>query len=173
MDTRGAGGHRQLRFPKFAHARLSRASEVHQRNFWIFPIFKCEKRLRTTCHRFLQSFAFPDKAVQFQLSRGKQAARLSGWSIALFSQHNERCERQYRNEPPPAFSLLRQGSPSFKSRHSLSYSNHFQDHGRYTYTCTYNCTYTNIYIYIHINIFVYVHISQNLEILTRPKHLLN
>ena len=47
---------------------LSRASEVHQRNFWIFPIFKFENRLRTTCPRFLQSFALPDKAVQFQQS---------------------------------------------------------------------------------------------------------
>ena len=64
----GAGGHRQFCLPKFAHVRLSRASEVHERNFWIFPIFKCENRSRTTCPRILQSFAFPDKAVQFQLS---------------------------------------------------------------------------------------------------------
>ena len=48
MDTREAGGHRQFCLPKFAHVRLSRASEVHQRNFWIFPIFKCENRLGTT-----------------------------------------------------------------------------------------------------------------------------
>ena len=59
--------------------------------------------------------SFPGKDVQFQLSRGKQSARLFGWSIALFSKHNERCDRQYLHEPPPAFALLRQGSPSFKS----------------------------------------------------------
>ena len=110
----GAGGHRQFCLPKFAHVLLSRASEVHQRNFWIFPNFKFENRLRTTCPRFLRSFAFPDKAVQFQLSWGKQAARLFGWSIALFSKHNERCERQYRHERPTAFALLRQGSPIFQ-----------------------------------------------------------
>ena len=62
------GDHRQFCFPKFAHIGLSLASEVHQRNFWICPVFKCENRLRTTCPRFLQSFAFPDKAVQFQPS---------------------------------------------------------------------------------------------------------
>ena len=66
--TRRAGGHRQFCLPKFAHVWLSRASEVHQRNFWIFPIFMCENRLRRTCPQFLQSFASPDKAVQFQPS---------------------------------------------------------------------------------------------------------
>ena len=40
MDTRSAGGHRQFCSPKFAHVWLSRASQVHQRNFWIFLIFK-------------------------------------------------------------------------------------------------------------------------------------
>ena len=68
MDTREAGGHRQCCLPEFAHVWLSRASEVHQRNFWIFPIFKLKNRLRTTCPQFLQSFALPDKAVQFQPS---------------------------------------------------------------------------------------------------------
>ena len=50
------GCHRQFCLPKFCPRWLSRASEV-----------QCEKRLRTTCPRILQSFAFPDKAVQFQL----------------------------------------------------------------------------------------------------------
>ena len=35
----GAGGHRQFCLPEFAHVWLSRVSEVHHRNFWIFPIF--------------------------------------------------------------------------------------------------------------------------------------
>ena len=82
--------------------------------------------------------------------------------------HNERCERQYRHEPPPAFALLRQGSQSFKSRHSLSYSNHFQDHGIYTYTCTYKkgyaktytntCSYTFPYLYIYKYLCIKKHI---------------
>ena len=49
-DTRGAGVHRQFRLPEFAHVWLSRASEVHQRNFWIFPIFKFEKFTNTQTH---------------------------------------------------------------------------------------------------------------------------
>ena len=53
---------------KFAHVLLSRDSEVHQRNQWIFTIFKCENRSRATRCRFLQTFAVPDEAVQFQHS---------------------------------------------------------------------------------------------------------
>ena len=128
------GGHRQFCLPKFAHVRLSRASEVHRRSFWIFPIFKFENRSRTTCPRFLQSFA----------------------SRPFFSKHNERCERQYRHKPQLAFVLLRQGSPSFKSRHSLSYSNHFQHHGIYTYTCTYNHTYAYTYTNTYSKTFTYL-----------------
>ena len=145
IHTRRAGGHRQFCLPKFAHVWLSRASDVHQKK-----TLGSFNRLRTTRCRVLQSFAFPDKAVQFQLSWGKQAAVLFRWSIALFSKHNERCERQYRHEPPPAFAVLRQGSPSFKSWHSLSYSNHFQDHGIFSYTCTYKN---------HIHIRIRLHIS--------------
>ena len=51
-------GHRQFCLPKFAHIGLSRASEVHRRNFWIFPIFKFENRLRTTRARFLLIIRF-------------------------------------------------------------------------------------------------------------------
>ena len=39
IHTEGAGGHRQFCSPKFAHVWLSRDSEVHQRNQWIFTIF--------------------------------------------------------------------------------------------------------------------------------------
>ena len=61
MDTRGAGGgHRQFCAPKLAHVGLSRASEVHQRKRWILHIFSFENRSRTTCCRFLQSFASPE-----------------------------------------------------------------------------------------------------------------
>ena len=67
MDTRGAGViASSSAYQNLQTVWLSRASEVNQRNFWIFPIFKFENRLRTTCPRFLPSFALPDKAVQFQ-----------------------------------------------------------------------------------------------------------
>ena len=65
---RGAGGHRQFCLPEFAHVWLSRASEVHQRNPWIFTNFKFENRLRTTRSQVLQSFASPDEPVHFQQS---------------------------------------------------------------------------------------------------------
>ena len=39
-------------------------------NHWMLPMFKFEKRSRTACSRFLQSFALPDKAVKLQLLWG-------------------------------------------------------------------------------------------------------
>ena len=68
LDTRAAGGHRQFCSQAFGHMVLSRAAEVHPRNFWIFPIFEFENGSRTTCSRFLHSFALPDKAFQFRQS---------------------------------------------------------------------------------------------------------
>ena len=79
----GQGGHRQFCLPKFAHVGLSRASDVHRRNPWIFPIFKFEKRSRTTCSRFLQSFALPDEAVQFQQFLTETLAGVSNQMVRL------------------------------------------------------------------------------------------
>ena len=42
--------------------------EVHQKQPLDQTHLRFESRSRTTCHRFLQSFAFSDEAVQFQLS---------------------------------------------------------------------------------------------------------
>ena len=61
-------GHRQFCLPKFAHTGLSRDPEVHQKVTTGSYKFKFESRSSTTRARFLQSLAFPDKAVQFQLS---------------------------------------------------------------------------------------------------------
>ena len=62
--------------------------------------FQFEKRSRTTCSRLLQSFAFPDKIVQLQLSWGTlRRESATGWfglSLAPFSKHDERFARQYR-----------------------------------------------------------------------------
>ena len=66
--THGSRGSSSVLLTKLAHVKLSRASEVHQRNTWIFPVFKFEKKSRTTCSRFLQPFALPDEAVNLQLS---------------------------------------------------------------------------------------------------------
>ena len=93
----------------------------------------------------------------------------SGWSIALFSKHNLRCESQYRHKPPPAFALLRQGSPSFKSRHSFSYSNHFQHNGIHTFSRTYKNTHTYSYTFTYINfknICIYIYMCHHESIVT-------
>ena len=81
--------------------------------------------------------------------------------------HHERCERQYRHEPPPTCAL-RQGSPSFKSTHSLSYSKHFPDHGIFTCTCTHKNTYaytysnTCSYTFTDLYIYKYLHIYKDI-----------
>ena len=54
---------------------LSCVPWVHLSERWILPILKFESGSRTTCCRFLQSFALPDKIVQLQRSWGKQAER--------------------------------------------------------------------------------------------------
>ena len=54
------GGHRQFCLQRTAHG-------FTESDHWMLPMFKFEKRSRTTCSRFLQSFALPDKAVKQQL----------------------------------------------------------------------------------------------------------
>ena len=46
--------------PKFVHVGLLRASEVHQKQALDLTHFQFENRSRTTCCRFLQSFALPE-----------------------------------------------------------------------------------------------------------------
>ena len=59
---------------------LTCAREVHQRNPWMLPTLKFENRSRTTCSRFLQSFALPDKVVQLQFSSGTlRRESATGW----------------------------------------------------------------------------------------------
>ena len=105
----GRGGHRQFCPQKVAHVGLSLATEAQQSNHSILPIESLRIRSNTACSRFLQSFALPDKALQ----------------LTQKPEHNERFARQYRHEPPP----LKLRSPSFKSQHFFSYSNHFHDDG--------------------------------------------
>ena len=62
----GREGHRQFCLPKFAHKGSSHAPDIHRKNHRMLPMFKFENRSRTTCPRFLQSFALPDEAVQLQ-----------------------------------------------------------------------------------------------------------
>ena len=87
---------------------LSRASEVHQRNPWEFTHLKFENRSNTARSRFLQSSALPDKAVQFQLSWGKQwrepAVRWFGLSFASVP----KCKERFARHPSQAqFTILR------------------------------------------------------------------
>ena len=64
------GGHRQFCLPRTAHVGLSLGAKFTESNHWMLPMFKFEKRSRTTCSRFLQSFALPDKTVKQQLLWG-------------------------------------------------------------------------------------------------------
>ena len=65
------GGHRQLCLPKNCPRRaVTWPHRFTESNHWMLPMFKFEKRSRTTCSRFLQSFASPDEAVKVQLSWG-------------------------------------------------------------------------------------------------------
>ena len=54
-----------------AHAELSRDPDIHQKKPLYLTHLKFENRSRTTCSRFLRSFAVPDKAVALELSSGK------------------------------------------------------------------------------------------------------
>ena len=66
-----------------------------------------------------------------------------GLSIAPLSKHNERFARQYRSTRfSPDFALSQAAFTAIQVLTLLSYSNHFQDHGMYTYACTYTqkCT---------------------------------
>ena len=65
-----------------AHAELSRDPEVHKRNPNICRIFKFENKSRTTCSRFLQSFALLGKTVQLQThdTTTQEERKMSGQS---------------------------------------------------------------------------------------------
>ena len=62
MDTR-------RRF-EWTHVKvIAISAKVHvERNPWILRIFQFEKRSRTTCSPFLQSFALPDEAVKLRVT---------------------------------------------------------------------------------------------------------
>ena len=67
-NTEYARCHRQFCLPKFAHVRLSVVPRGSPKKPFDLTHFQFENRSRTTCSRFLQSFALPDKVVQLQLS---------------------------------------------------------------------------------------------------------
>ena len=102
--------------------------------------------------------------------------RSFGWSFAFVSKHNERCERQYRNEPPPACALLKPRSPSFKSllrplfkitEHRLIHRHihiHIRSHiSQKMHTYTYMCHHESSRTPQHSN--------WNCESTNRPQHM--
>ena len=79
-------GHRQFCLPKFAHVGLSLDRRGSPKKPLDLTRFQCEKRSRTTCSRFLQSFALPGKAVEFQFSLGTLRKELAtGWFDLSFA----------------------------------------------------------------------------------------
>ena len=63
-NTEHAKCHRQFCLPKFAHVRLSLDPRGSPKKPLDLTHVQFENRSRTTCSRFLQSFALPDKVVQ-------------------------------------------------------------------------------------------------------------
>ena len=67
--ARGASTHGNVLNPHTgARVIVSSAYQNFAHVVWILPIFQFENRSRATRCRFLESFALPDKAVQFQQS---------------------------------------------------------------------------------------------------------
>ena len=64
------GGHRQFCLKNSPRGVITWPHRFTESNHWMLPMFKFENRLRTTCSRFLQSFALPDKPVKQQLLWG-------------------------------------------------------------------------------------------------------
>ena len=62
------GGRRQFCLPKFAHVGLSLDPRGPPKKPLDLTRFQLENRSRTSCSRFLKSFALPDEAVQLQLT---------------------------------------------------------------------------------------------------------
>ena len=65
----GRGGSLPVLLTKMVHVGLSLdPREVHQKQLLDLTHLRFESRSRTTCHRFLQSFAISDTGVPLQLS---------------------------------------------------------------------------------------------------------
>ena len=63
-ERKGEAGHRPGLLTKMAHVGLSLdPREVHQKQPLDLTHLRFESRSRTTCHRFLQSFAISDEGV--------------------------------------------------------------------------------------------------------------
>ena len=93
------------------------------------------------------------KLFVFSCPEGKQAARLFDSFSPPFSRHNERSERQYRHEPPPAFALLKPRSPSFNSL--LKLLSMITEH-RHRHRCR--------HIHVQMHIHIRSHISQKVHV---------
>ena len=91
-------------------------------NHWMLPMFKFEKRSRTTCSRFLQSFALPNKAVKLQLS-WRNIGRTSREMVRFVFRSHEKVER----------TICALVSLEASTRVSPDFAHHHHHH--HTYTC--------------------------------------
>ena len=158
--THGEGSSSVLLTKKSPRTVLSCPREVHQRNCWILPIFKFENRSRTTCSRFLQSFALPDEAVKLQLSWEKRWRELT----VRFAPFSKISNDLHVSIPAlPGFLLARFSSlisPSVgpdkrKKRHNtqITYGH------RYKHTHTHKQqahreTHVDTHVHVHVSIFL-------------------
>ena len=83
-------------YQKITHVEFSLGHrEVHHRNPSILHIFKFEKRSRTTCSRFLPSFALPDEAVKLQLSWGNIGRTSREMVRFVFRSHEKKYNERF------------------------------------------------------------------------------
>ena len=110
-----------------------------------FRHFVFGNRLRTTCFRFLQSFASPDQAVELQLSR---------WKLPECATHNP--QHTTRDTQPtthiPHHTL-------HDTRHTHATHTHRHKRTR-TLTCMYMYMYMHVYMCMcmHMYMYMYMHV---------------
>ena len=131
------------------HRVITSPQRFTKRNFWIFPILKFENRSRTTCSRFLQAFALPDKAVQFQMSLGTQAARLvySPFSPSITNDVNVSIATSLHQRLPFSGRVHHLSSPDTLclTQTTFKITEYIHIQSTYKNTYTYSYTFTKIY----------------------------
>ena len=134
------GGRCKFCLQRKAHVEFSLGPrEVHQSNHWIFQF----SSLRTDREQHVPDSSNHSLYLMKLFVFRETSCYIVRFVFASISRHNERCERQYRHEPPPAFALLKPRSPSFKSLlKPLSRSRNVDIH-------------INMYIYIYIYVLIY------------------
>ena len=162
MDTRRVIA--SSAYQKITHVQYSLGPRDSPKKPLDLTHFQFENRSRTTCSRFLLSFALHDEAVQLQLSL--ENVGTSCEIVLLIFRRKTQVSRTICTSVPLLHQVLSQLCPSqaaftiFQVLTLFSYSKHYQDHGMYTYTNTSLYAYTNTYTYSYA--FTYICTCHNI-----------